>query len=102
MLLTELWGTRKAGGNSGSRRTRREQRQLFMLLLSLRCKVRYQFPEPEYHANISSAENNGAYLQDCHIADPWTDTVKPWATDKVEAEKLWKLSEKLVGQEFSY
>ncbi|BCS20892.1 putative short-chain dehydrogenase [Aspergillus puulaauensis] len=47
-------------------------------------------------------ENNGAYLQDCHIADPWTDTVKPWATDKVEAEKLWKLSEKLVGQEFSY
>ncbi|KAL6238803.1 hypothetical protein BDW75DRAFT_227615 [Aspergillus navahoensis] len=46
--------------------------------------------------------NNGAYLQDCHVADPWTDTVKPWGTDKVEAERLWKLSEKLVGQEFSY
>ncbi|KAL4865580.1 hypothetical protein BDV12DRAFT_188063 [Aspergillus spectabilis] len=39
---------------------------------------------------------NGAYLQDCHVADPWTETVKPWATDKVEAERLWKLSEKLV------
>ncbi|KAL4804377.1 hypothetical protein BDV18DRAFT_143067 [Aspergillus unguis] len=45
-------------------------------------------------------DHNGAYLQDCHIADPWTETVKPWATDKVEAERLWKLSEKLVGQQF--
>ena len=51
---------------------------------------------------ISLKDHNGAYLQDCHVADPWTDTIKPWATDKVEAEKLWKLSEKLVGQEFRY
>ncbi|KAI2731898.1 hypothetical protein CBS147332_1037 [Penicillium roqueforti] len=50
----------------------------------------------------SLRDHNGAYLQDCHVADPWTDTIKPWATDKVEAEKLWKLSEKLVGQEFRY
>ncbi|KAL4739043.1 hypothetical protein BDV11DRAFT_170423 [Aspergillus similis] len=35
---------------------------------------------PSYH--------NGAYLRDCHIADPWTETVKPWETDKVEAERL--------------
>ena len=47
-------------------------------------------------------EVNGVYLDDAHIADPWTQTVKPWGTDKVEAERLWKLSEKLVGQEFSY
>ncbi|KAF9890516.1 hypothetical protein FE257_005921 [Aspergillus nanangensis] len=46
--------------------------------------------------------NNGGYLLDCHVADPWTDTVKPWATSSVEAERLWRLSEKLVGQEFSY
>ncbi|KAL4953675.1 hypothetical protein BDW69DRAFT_205689 [Aspergillus filifer] len=38
-------------------------------------------------------------LKDCHVADPWTETVKPWATDKTEAERLWKLSEKLVGQD---
>ncbi|KAL4908719.1 hypothetical protein BDW74DRAFT_72559 [Aspergillus multicolor] len=50
----------------------------------------------------SLRESNGAYLQDCRIADPWTDTVKPWGTSKVEAEKLWKLSENLVGQEFDY
>ncbi|KAL2784314.1 hypothetical protein BJX66DRAFT_316882 [Aspergillus keveii] len=45
---------------------------------------------------------NGKHLDNCHVADPWVDTVKPWATDKVEAERLWKLSEDLVGQEFNY
>ncbi|KAK3360633.1 hypothetical protein B0T25DRAFT_132121 [Lasiosphaeria hispida] len=46
--------------------------------------------------------HNGAYLQDSHIADPWTETVKPWATSRIEAERLWKLSEKLAGEEFRY
>lgn len=47
-------------------------------------------------------DHNGAYLQDSHIADPWTETVKPWATSPIEAERLWKLSEELVGEKFSY
>ncbi|KAL7961241.1 hypothetical protein V8C34DRAFT_312051 [Trichoderma compactum] len=46
--------------------------------------------------------HNGVYLEDVHIADPYVQTVKPWGTSKVEAGRLWKLSEKLVGQEFSY
>ncbi|KAL6901423.1 hypothetical protein GGI43DRAFT_433597 [Trichoderma evansii] len=46
--------------------------------------------------------NNGAYLLESRVADAFSDTVKPWATSKVEAERLWKLSEKLVGQEFVY
>ncbi|KAI0842702.1 NAD(P)-binding protein [Hypoxylon sp. FL0890] len=50
----------------------------------------------------SLKDHNGAYLQDCHIADPWVETVKPWATSPIEADRLWKLSEKLVGQEFTY
>ncbi|KAL2822817.1 hypothetical protein BDW59DRAFT_149222 [Aspergillus cavernicola] len=50
----------------------------------------------------SLRDDNGAYLQDCHVANPWTETVKPWATDKLEAERLWKLSEELVKQEFRY
>ncbi|KAL2861654.1 hypothetical protein BJX68DRAFT_9775 [Aspergillus pseudodeflectus] len=50
----------------------------------------------------SLREFNGKHLDDCHVADPWVDTVKPWATDKVEAERLWKLSERLVGQEFNH
>ncbi|KAH0523979.1 hypothetical protein TsFJ059_008907 [Trichoderma semiorbis] len=50
----------------------------------------------------SLKEHNGVYLEDAHIADPYVQTVKPWGTSKVEADRLWKLSEKLVGQEFSY
>ncbi|EAL85138.1 short-chain dehydrogenase, putative [Aspergillus fumigatus Af293] len=46
--------------------------------------------------------NNGAYLLDCHVADPVVDTVKSWATSSFEAERLWRLSEKLVEQEFPY
>ncbi|KAF8877565.1 putative short-chain dehydrogenase [Gymnopilus junonius] len=46
--------------------------------------------------------HNGSYLLDCHVADPLVDTIKPWATSPFEAEKLWRLSEKLVGQKFSY
>ncbi|KAL1879490.1 hypothetical protein Plec18167_003947 [Paecilomyces lecythidis] len=46
--------------------------------------------------------NNGAYLIDTHVADPLVDTVKPWATSSFEAERLWRLSEKLVGEEFPY
>ncbi|KYK56173.1 short-chain dehydrogenase [Drechmeria coniospora] len=47
-------------------------------------------------------EYNGAYLLECRRADPFIDTVKVWATSSSEAERLWKLSEKLVGQEFAY
>lgn len=46
--------------------------------------------------------HNGAFLNDCHIADPYQEEVYPWATSKADAERLWKLSEKLVGQEFNY
>ncbi|KAI0720186.1 hypothetical protein C8T65DRAFT_633744 [Cerioporus squamosus] len=45
-------------------------------------------------------EHNGAYLQDCQLAPD--DDVKPYAVDKNSAVRLWKLSEKLVGQTFDY
>ena len=41
--------------------------------------------------------HNGAYLEDANIAEPW-----PTATSLEDAEKLWKLSEKLVGQTFDF
>ncbi|KAL2015320.1 hypothetical protein VTK56DRAFT_5802 [Thermocarpiscus australiensis] len=50
----------------------------------------------------SLRDHKFAYLTDAHIADPWTETIKPWATSSIEAERLWKVSEKLVGQEFVY
>lgn len=62
---------------------------------------RIKNPGSRPHANPRTAKN-GAYLQDGHVADPCVETVKPWATSSVEAERLWKLSEKLVGQEFAY
>ncbi|KAI8576443.1 hypothetical protein K450DRAFT_256774 [Umbelopsis ramanniana AG] len=43
------------------------------------------------------ASESGSYLVDCQIA---MDQVNPWATDDTQAEKLWKLTEKLVGQRF--
>ncbi|XDG09082.1 hypothetical protein ABKA04_008697 [Annulohypoxylon sp. FPYF3050] len=46
--------------------------------------------------------HNGTFLLSCRLADPDKDTVRPWATSSVEAERLWKLSEKLVGQIFPY
>ncbi|KAJ4288285.1 hypothetical protein N0V88_007477 [Collariella sp. IMI 366227] len=53
-----------------------------------------------FHAGLE--EHNGAYLQDAHVADPRTETVKAYGTSPVEAEMLWELSEKLAGQKFEY
>ena len=67
-------------------------------------KVRTLFrPRPPLLSLLATdlgTEHNGVYLQDAHIADPWTETVKPWGTSPIEAERLWKLSEKLVGEVF--
>jgi len=46
--------------------------------------------------------HNGAYLSNSQVANPRIDTVKPWATSSIEAERFWELSEKLVGQKFDY
>ncbi len=43
-------------------------------------------------------ENHGAYFVDCQISDAAT----PGAVSSDEAEKLWKLSEKLVKEEFTW
>lgn len=43
-------------------------------------------------------ENYGVYLEDCQL----TDKATALATSSAEAEKLWKMSEKLVKEEFSW
>ncbi|RPD58287.1 short-chain dehydrogenase [Lentinus tigrinus ALCF2SS1-7] len=45
-------------------------------------------------------EHNGVYLQDCQLAP--SEEVEPYAVDKASAKRLWSLSEKIVGQSFSY
>jgi NAD(P)-dependent dehydrogenase (short-subunit alcohol dehydrogenase family) len=43
------------------------------------------------------AGRGGVYLEDCHISDQHA----PWALDADSAQRLWKVSEELVGQTFS-
>ncbi|KAF2115932.1 hypothetical protein BDV96DRAFT_574837 [Lophiotrema nucula] len=43
-------------------------------------------------------DHNGAYFVDCQIVDE-EPGLKTWATGKENADKLWELSEKLVGEE---
>jgi NAD(P)-dependent dehydrogenase (short-subunit alcohol dehydrogenase family) len=40
-------------------------------------------------------DGKGVYMEDCQIAE-----TKSWATDPVAAEKLWSVSEELVGEKF--
>lgn len=47
-----------------------------------------------------STEHNGAYLAKGVIAPP--EEVKEYALDKENAERLWKVSEKIVGETFEY
>ncbi|MCJ1355585.1 MAG: hypothetical protein MMC33_005577 [Icmadophila ericetorum] len=56
----------------------------------------------DWNVEYSGSQHNGAYLVDSHIADPDVDTVKHHALDHIEADRLWKLSEELVGQKFEY
>jgi hypothetical protein len=48
------------------------------------------------------AHANGAYTLKARLGDPFVDEVRNWATHDVEAEKLWRLSEQLVGQKFEF
>lgn len=43
-------------------------------------------------------ENYGAFLSDCQISD----SAHPLAVSSTEAEKLWKVSEDMVGEKFSW
>jgi len=53
-------------------------------------------------ALMCATDYNGYYLMDCHVADQWNEEVWPWAINRIEAERLWALNEKMLGQEFRY
>jgi len=47
----------------------------------------------------------GLYLEDCHVAGPSPDSnapagYAPWALDAAGAERLWGMSEEMVGERF--
>lgn len=49
---------------------------------------------------FDGTENNGSYAMDSSVVGP--EQVQSWASDSIEAERLWTLSEELVGQKFDY
>ncbi len=57
-------------------------------------------------ATSPDLEGKGAlYLEDCHIAevsDGGADGYLPYALDSADAERLWTLSEEIVGQNFEF
>lgn len=60
-----------------------------------------------YAATAPELEGKGGiYLEDCHVADVDDDdpagSVRSYAVDPANADKLWSLSEEIVGQKFSY
>jgi hypothetical protein len=55
-------------------------------------------PSPSKFANyLIVTAGNGVYLDDCQFKRP-----SKWASDPKKAERLWELSEDLVGQKFSH
>ena len=60
-----------------------------------------------YAATAPELEGRGGvYLEDCHVAevddnDP-SGSVRSYAVDPVKSEKLWTVSEEIVGQKFTY
>lgn len=46
----------------------------------------------------ATVDHNGAYLEDCAPAI----AKESWATDKKLAEKLWKMTEELVGERYEF
>lgn len=48
----------------------------------------------------SEGVENGSYLMDCKVLP--SEGARPWVRDEALAEKLWGLSEKLVGEKFIY
>lgn len=50
--------------------------------------------------HLTGSGNNGAYLEDNRVFQP--EEVLSWGRDDIDAEKLWKLSEELVGEKFQY
>ena len=105
--LTSPWETLMLGGSPSTSSLRMKVHRLMStlrLILKLRVNFSEQIRKTLWFISLTyEPDHNGGYLTECRVADPWKgDTWKSWARDSTEAERLWKLSEKLVGQEFIY
>jgi hypothetical protein len=48
---------------------------------------------------LNSTDKAGAYLDDCAVA---TESVSPHSSDPANAEKLWVITEKIIGEKFTF
>lgn len=55
-----------------------------------------------FSPDLERQELNGQHFLDAHLVDPYTGENPAWARDQIDADRLWTLSEKLVGEKFSY
>jgi NAD(P)-dependent dehydrogenase (short-subunit alcohol dehydrogenase family) len=55
-----------------------------------------------FSPELEKQELNGQHFLDAHLVNPYTGENPAWARDQIDADRLWLLSESLVGQEFSY
>ena len=62
--------------------------------------LRYPFFLPSKPVLTSSIDHNGAYLEDGDLVGK--GVLRSTASKAEDAEKLWKLSEELVGEKFQY
>ncbi|KAL4769077.1 hypothetical protein BDW60DRAFT_210313 [Aspergillus nidulans var. acristatus] len=53
-----------------------------------------------FHDSITTDQHNGAYFDDSKPVP--AEKIYPWGRDPDDAESLWKLSERIVGQKFEY
>ncbi|TQN65625.1 Retinol dehydrogenase 14, partial [Colletotrichum shisoi] len=51
---------------------------------------------------VATHSSTANFFKDCRVADQYSEEVYPWATNKIDADKPWTLSERLVGERFSY
>jgi hypothetical protein len=96
------------GATTSSTRRRPRRWQHTCLLLSIRAWMHLVCPPPECLSSLSSEqhadnfylEHNGAYVAE---SKPQSDTtVHCWGRDAIDAERLWALSEGIIGQKFDY
>ena len=63
---------------------------------SIQCKSKHDIMEQELEECLTvDLAQSGAYLDDCQIG-----TAAEYAQNKENSEKLWKLTEEIVGQKF--
>lgn len=61
------------------------------------CHIPFCSSTFSFEADGRSEDENGAYLEDCGISQPAPHTQAPESP-----QRLWELSEQLVGQKFDY